>query len=592
MKRSTILSWLKIGALIFAASTVSVCAQIHEFQKYYGASNLKDVAKKIRGCTDYNYIMTGEAHENDPFYNSDLFLTRSTPNGTTVWTITCPARINGSDNVKDWGNSVVAASDGGFVAVGAAEVGGVRRAYIVKANSIGVVLWRHMYTFEGSAEFLDIIEDQGTYVVTGWTRTATGNNNLLLAKFSAGGVLTTHKVLDADPAVREEGRSITPTANGYAVTGIIQTVGVDPSAILLVETTPALAVTSSGWFVVPTPSTNSTWGNNIISTYDGGLMIVGGERIRAVGSNPEIHKGIIVKFDAQRIGYWVKEIQGVTGGASNEAFEAKEVFSYNIGGIKTGSTGFVIGGYNKGTLVKLADWTLVNSSGMLLKTNPAGSLQYSRLYKPSTVNPDQTVHAFYSIEGIYQGLYTFADKGVAAVGEAERVESNLFRDAWFAKTNGFELNIECYKDAGPEILPYTLQFLQSTLDESKPATTVLEEGSTGEYQPIQTICYQFIDIIGGKQGANNSPIDGLFRILPNPVRSGDELQMELNLPSDGNATVTITDMIGTIVYEGSLMISSDSELKSVNIPNLASGTYMVKVIQQGESYTAKLVITE
>ena len=608
MNRLKLSSLLRVGAILFAGSVISASAQSYDFQKYLGNPSLKDVAKKVRLCgntSNRDYIITGSANENDPTTDTDLFLTRANDDGTTVWTKKYPA---GTGAVKDWGNSVVPTSDGGFVAVGAAELNGIKSAYIIKTDQNGTLLWSEVLNPNpgqnpplATSEFLDVIEDQGSYIAVGWIKGSYQTPNdkvLLLIKFSSTGAFV-QQALWHGGVIETEGRSICKTVNGYAITGkVFDSQGQPPAEYMnLLEVNTAFVPVRWDVMVDPLIANNipaNLWGNNIISTFDGGLLLVGGRRIQGSGGTPTIDHGVILKFDAQRQLQWAKEVNASTEiEPSSELYEAKELLGYDK---QTGepivSEGFFVGGYGKGVLAPVppSGSQLIRSSGLIIRATPFGAMN-SRLYKPSTaVSPDNTIHAFYSLDlkAPNPSMVGTQDVGTVLVGEAERVEANLWKDAWFAKTGDLFCNINCYKDNGPSLKEYFPIPIEWGGFKHTKGMYLLVTGVEATYRDIETICFTTYEKMGSVDGNSEE-----VRVMPNPVRSGENLQIEASLPFNGEATVTITDIIGSTVYEGRMNISAgNTDIHNLTIPKLVSGSYVVKIMQDTQSYFVKLMIAE
>ena len=113
-------------------------------------------------------------------------------------------------------------------------------------------------------------------------------------------------------------------------------------------------------------------------------------------------------------------------------------------------------------------------------------------------------------------------------------------------------------------------------------------GSTAEYKPTQVICYTEHRILG-KQGELIKPSTGMVKVLPNPVKSGEGLLLELNLPEQqGQLTISIADELGREVYSGSVAYQNQLSLE---IPRLLQGKYILTV-RGTQTYSVSLIVSE
>lgn len=103
---------------------------------------------------------------------------------------------------------------------------------------------------------------------------------------------------------------------------------------------------------------------------------------------------------------------------------------------------------------------------------------------------------------------------------------------------------------------------------------------TGTYGPAGAIRFDNVTVSNGVLKVNQNKISGL-KIYPNPVTNGT-----LFLESDANTekTITLFDVLGKQV------LNTTTSNTTINVSALNSGVYMIKISQEGNIETRKLVI--
>ena len=85
--------------------------------------------------------------------------------------------------------------------------------------------------------------------------------------------------------------------------------------------------------------------------------------------------------------------------------------------------------------------------------------------------------------------------------------------------------------------------------------------------------------LGGNLGISQNAIDGL-KVYPNPVTNG---MFYINTTADQTKDVVVYDVLGKEVVK-------TKTTNAVNVSNLKSGVYIVKITEEGKTATRKLVI--
>jgi putative intracellular protease/amidase len=149
--------------------------------------------------------------------NSDVYLLRTDGQGEELWSTTVShpsAHLN-----YDWGNSVRATSDGGFIIGGNSDLDqDVMDIYLVKVDAQGNTEWAEVFggNFYDSGSSACETADGG-YVVSGATKTSsTGLNDVYVRKVDATGAML-WKETYGDPVGSEWGSAVTETRDGDLV---------------------------------------------------------------------------------------------------------------------------------------------------------------------------------------------------------------------------------------------------------------------------------------------------------------------------------------------------------------------------------------
>lgn len=84
------------------------------------------------------------------------------------------------------------------------------------------------------------------------------------------------------------------------------------------------------------------------------------------------------------------------------------------------------------------------------------------------------------------------------------------------------------------------------------------------------------------------PMNTKFNIYPNPART--TIQLQLNKNVSGLVTVQVTDLTGKMIRQQSYFVANSSI--AVSTEGINNGTYLVKVIYNGEQYLQKVIISK
>ena len=89
-------------------------------------------------------------------------------------------------------------------------------------------------------------------------------------------------------------------------------------------------------------------------------------------------------------------------------------------------------------------------------------------------------------------------------------------------------------------------------------------------------------------GVNELQADNSLKLYPNPTSGNLNIQWENQ--ATGNATVSVSDIIGHEVYNTTITLGSESGNTSIDLSNLKSGIYILSIKSEVNSFTSRLII--
>lgn len=186
------------------------------WQKVFGGSG-NDCFYSVIPTSDGGYIAVGYSNSSSIVTTNggkDAIIVKYSSSGNVEW-----QQAYGG-NLEEEYKSVTPASDGGYVAVGisnssAITSGGGFTSIIVKYNNNGEIDWQKTYGGDGTDYFNSVIAtSDGGYVAVGNYDYDIGS----IVKYSNNGTILWHKLLDNDLGFIEY-RSVIATSDGYLVIG-------------------------------------------------------------------------------------------------------------------------------------------------------------------------------------------------------------------------------------------------------------------------------------------------------------------------------------------------------------------------------------
>ncbi len=84
----------------------------------------------------------------------------------------------------------------------------------------------------------------------------------------------------------------------------------------------------------------------------------------------------------------------------------------------------------------------------------------------------------------------------------------------------------------------------------------------------------------------------LFKVFPNPVSSGTNLNIEWKHAEEGYYNLQLLNQSGQSVYQKEIWIDADARLLSIDVPSVSTGSYLLLLANKksGKKFTEKVII--
>lgn len=501
------------------------------FQKTYSGT-IDDYGYSAQQTIDGGYIITGYTQINSGG-NGAIRLIKTDANGDTLWTKT----FDGAGN--EHGYSVQQTTDGGYIITGGTNSFGAGNydVYLVKTDGNGDILWTK--TFGGtSLDDGNCVQQtaDGGYIIAGYTNSfGLANGDVYLIKTnSVGDTLWTKTFGGTGDDFADT--ILQTTDGGYIVTGSTNSFGAGSFDFYVINTDSIGGMVWSKTF----GGLNYDGGGLIQQTTDGGYIIVGITSSFGAGN----YDAYLIKTDASGDTLWTKTF----GGANVES--AGEVQQTTDGGyIIAGLTGFFGAG---------------NYDIYLIKTNTIGDTIWTKTfggsYSDFAYSIEQTADGGYAIAG-----YTYS----FGVGNSY---------VYLVKTDSLGYS-GCNEGNSVTIVSTTATQVTNPATIAGSTNTIVTTPSTivGSGGIVNTLCIT---------GINEITTNNLFIISPNPSSENFIISFE-EMVVKGN--VKISNIFGEDVFARNIFNESRKE---INLKNISSGIYFVKVYDGKKNYCKKIIIEQ
>lgn len=83
-----------------------------------------------------------------------------------------------------------------------------------------------------------------------------------------------------------------------------------------------------------------------------------------------------------------------------------------------------------------------------------------------------------------------------------------------------------------------------------------------------------------------------FKVFPNPVGSGNNLNIEIKQTEEGYYTLQIVNQSGQSMHQQEIWIDMEARLLNIDIPPVAAGSYFLVLANKksGKKFTEKIII--
>lgn len=253
-----------------------------------------------------NYIFCGQTRS----YGAglyDAYLMKTDFTGAVLWSRTYGGQFS------EQGGSVVRTSDSGFACTGYTTSfgSGVTDVYLLKADSVGNMLWSKCYGL-GTSEFgFGVIEtsDQG-FLITGMRQLSSSDYEMIVIKTDSVGTMLWNKQYGGTGGNEWGSSAIEVATGGYLICGRTGSYGNGNEDMLLVRTD----VNGDTLWTRAFGFSANDYAYSVIATPDGGFMVCGGG-VGLTGNRDQVY---LIKTDAN----------GFTG--CNETYAPVTVTSVNF----------------------------------------------------------------------------------------------------------------------------------------------------------------------------------------------------------------------------------------------------------------------
>lgn len=109
------------------------------------------------------------------------------------------------------------------------------------------------------------------------------------------------------------------------------------------------------------------------------------------------------------------------------------------------------------------------------------------------------------------------------------------------------------------------------------------------------LCYNFPKMVpqgGDESEATMSFNEGRITSYPNPLRSGDVVNLRFELNEEATARVVVSDITGRETYRDDVVMGEGTQVVPLATNGWTAGTYMVRVTVDGVTATSQIVVLE
>ena len=515
-----------LSTLLFFSVTFS-SAQI-TFQKTFAILG-NDFGNSVQATSDGGYIIAGLAN----IYGNteeDLFIIKTDMNGDTMWT----KHFIGAN--EDWGRSVQQSTDGGYIITGGTYTfgAGYRDVYLIKLDSNGNTMWINTFGGTGGDAGYSVHQtmDGGFIIVGNTDMLGAGNPDVYLIKTDINGNSVWTKTFGGTNT--DAGNSVQQTMDScYIITGTTLSFGAGGIDVYLIKTDANGDLLWTKTF----GGSGNDWGNSVHQTIDGGFIVTGWTN--SFGSGGYDIYLIKTNFDGDTL--WTKALGGIS-----------EDKGYSIQ--QTSDGGYIIVGYTY-------SFGSGNADVYLVKTDVNGNISWTKTFGQA---------------GFEQGYFTqqLPDGSYIISGHTNSFNTTGYA-VYLIKTDSVG-NVGCNEDS-------TLTITSSTATQvTIPATIATSPATIANTQVTSVSNGAFVNMLCPTD-INEITKHNLFHIYPNPSVGSFIISFERNIL---HGQIEMFNILSENVFMESVLNESKKVITVLNIP---SGIYFIKVFD-GEIYHSQKII--
>ncbi|MBK8415147.1 MAG: T9SS type A sorting domain-containing protein [Bacteroidetes bacterium] len=597
------------------------------FQKSFGGTNTNS-GNSVQQTNDNGYVAVGytAAFGAGAF---DVFIIKTDSSGNPVWKIAI------GETSSDFANDVQQTSDSGFVVCGYSNSsfsGGFagENIYLIKLNYNGSILWSKIIGGAGNERANSVRQtSDGGFLIAGTTDSwGAGGNDFYLVKTDASGNVSWTKTFGG--AFDDVANSVKQTSDGgYIVAGETNSFGAGDIDFYLIKTDAFGNLTWSKSF----GGGGGDWLYSVVQASDNGYVL-GGYSISFLGAGEA--DAVVIKTDSLGNILWSKTYGEQYGDVASSVVRTNDNGYALCGGQST----FPVSMVDKGLLFKIDSlgnfmWanTFINSNDVqrsvcktsdggyiltgdrfpvsgidlvIIKTNPNGTggcNEQSTTLTSTNIFPQVSIPATLSSSGGTALTVTSISSSGGIVSNPCSCSSyfTLFPDAiphnWIAVNQA----------TGQPPITYSWSWGDGSASSSGP--TPSHTYSTAGYY---NICLSITDIAGCTSTycdsstylfKSNGTMVNMNVILPTGINIIEPEKNTISFspnPTSGifvinfpenfqKGKIEIHNVLGELVYVDRM---DEINKKEINLKNINSGVYFVKVFDGERSYCKKLIVEQ
>lgn len=477
-------------------------------------------------------------------------------------------------------NSLVT-SDGGYILFGNSNSNdgdvtnnhGDSDLWIVKLNELGVMQWQKTYGGSNSEFAESIRETSDGYIVIGYTYSddgdivgfhGGGNADVWILKLNNSGVIEWQKTLGTSNY--EAGKNIISTSDGgYLI--------IAEKSLTIVQGQTTYGTTQ--YWIIKIGSTGivqwekiyggigSSRPSDVLQTDEGGYMVLG---------ETSAHDGDVIgnHGPAEREDIWLLNLTS-TGDISWQKCYGGSLYERAFRIIKTSEGGYIIAGDSDSNDGDLAGTTYYNdyTDIWILKINNFGEIEWQRNYGGSDIN-----YSFDIFETTDSG-YVFC--GYTRSNDGDVIGNHGECDAWIVKINTLGV-IQWQKTLGGSLCDSAFN-IKPTTDNGFFVSGYSSSNDGDCTQNLGLRDYWAVKL-SAENLSNTAFEENKLMLFPNPANTQLNLKIKNNLTID---KVKITDISGKQVF-----VQTNS-IQQIDIKHLTTGMYFIQVFSEGKKYQAKFI---